>query len=153
MSVLAIDPGTTQSAVVHWDGKRILRAEIMPNEELVWFLERENVPDMLLIEWIESYGMAVGKEVFITCRWCGRFEQAAQLSIGHVVYIGRKAVKSHHCHSTKATDANIRQALVDRFGPPGKKKTPGLLYPLNNTDLRSAFALAVYWWDEKFGEQ
>ena len=137
MSILAIDPGTDRSAVVQWDGEKIKYAQIVDNIVLLWDLRFKHNAPYVAIEWIESYGMPVGKEVFVTCRWCGRFEEAA-VDSGSVYYVTRKQVKSHHCHSTRATDANVRQALIDRFGPPGTVKTPGLTYGLKK---------ATYWYD------
>lgn len=97
-------------------------------------------PEELVIEMIASYGMPVGKEVFETCVWIGRFIQAHS-SKYRLVY--RADVKMHLCHSMKANDATIRQALIDRFGAPGTKKNPGLLYGMNNSDIRSAFAVGL----------
>lgn len=145
-NVLAIDPGPERSAIVEWDGTKIHRAEIVENEALVSHLDADT--QVLVIEWIESYGMAVGKEVFHTCRWCGRFEQEWLVWKGNrVEYLTRKQVKSHLCHTTRANDSNIRQALIDRFGPPGTKKAPGLTHGLKK-DMWAAFALAVTWWDQ-----
>ena len=60
--------------------------------------------------------MAVGKEVFDTCVWIGRFiQQAEEIGKGYS-YIYRKDEKMNICHSMKAKDSNIRQALIDRFG-------------------------------------
>jgi hypothetical protein len=144
-TVIAIDPGYEKSAIVEWDGEYISNAEILPNDDVLKICRTcfsDNVP--IIIEWIESYGMAVGKEVFVTCRWCGRFEEAYD---GPAVYLTRKQVKSHLCHTIRANDSNIRQALIDRFGPPGTKKMPGITYGLKK-DLWAAFALAVTWWDQ-----
>jgi hypothetical protein len=46
----------------------------------------------------------------------------------------------------RAKDSNIRQALIDRFGEPGTKKVPGLLYGIKK-DEWSALALGVFWHD------
>ena len=143
-TVIAIDPGPERSAIVEWDGEVISHARIQDNLDLAVLLSTFSAMGYpIVIEWIESYGMAVGKEVFLTCRWCGRFEQAYD---GETVYLTRKQVKSHLCHTTRANDSNIRQALIDRFGPPGTKKNKGLTYGLKK-DMWSAFALAVTWMD------
>ena len=49
--------------------------------------------DKLVIEMIASYGMAVGKEVFDTCVWIGRFIELASLQAIEVEYIYRKDEK------------------------------------------------------------
>lgn len=83
--------------------------------------------DLLVIEMIASYGMAVGKEVFDTCVWIGRFKETAIMNHKKVEYIYRKDEKMNICHSMKAKDSNIRQALIDRFGEVGTKKNPRLV--------------------------
>lgn len=71
--------------------------------------------------------MAVGKEVFDTCLWIGRFTELAILQGIGVEYIYRKEEKMNICQSMKAKDSNIRQALIDRFGVVGTKKNPRLV--------------------------
>lgn len=83
--------------------------------------------DLLVIEMIASYGMAVGESVFQTCVWIGRFEELALSRIKETQYIYRKDEKMNLCHSMKAKDSNIRQALIDRFGPVGTKRNPRLV--------------------------
>ena len=75
----------------------------------------------MVIEMIASYGMPVGKEVFDTCVWIGRFAEASGMPTN---YIYRKDEKMNICHSKRAKDSNIRQALIDRFGVVGTKKNP-----------------------------
>jgi hypothetical protein len=60
--------------------------------------------------------------------------------------IPRLKVKLHLCHDSRAKDANIRAALIDRFGKPGTKKNPGALYGVTR-DLWSALAVAITFWD------
>lgn len=81
----------------------------------------------VIIEMIASYGMAVGKEVFDTCVWIGRFKQIAESQDIEVEYIYRKDEKINLCNSMKAKDSNIRQALIDRFGVVGTKRNPRLV--------------------------
>lgn len=153
MTILAIDPGSEQSALVAWDGSTISYAAILPNDEVLddfYGLGSRGVPyDYLVIEEIASYGMPVGREVFQTVRWAGRFEQASEFP---VAYLPRREVKLHLCGSSRAKDSNIRQALIDRFGAQGTKKQPGLTYGLRK-DLWAAFALAVTFWDLQRQEQ
>jgi hypothetical protein len=95
--------------------------------------------------------MSVGDTVFETCVWIGRFAQVVD-SFGafgmpcDLVY--RANVKLHLCHTTAAKDANITQALIDRFasGQPnrgkGTKADPGWFYGFHH-DVWQAYALAV----------
>lgn len=142
-SIFAIDPGPKLSAYLIWNGSHILEKDILENYDLRCLLGTRNDSARLVIEWIESYGLAVGKEVFETCKWCGRFEEAYH---GEVGYLTRKEIKIHHCHTSRANDSNVRTALIDRFGEPGTKKAPGLTYGLKK-DLWSAFAIATCAWD------
>jgi hypothetical protein len=72
---------------------------------------------------IASYGMAVGREVFETCVWIGRFTQAWHAPAA-VELVYRQDVKLHLCGNPRARDANIRQALLDLFPRAGGGKTP-----------------------------
>ena len=58
--------------------------------------------------------------------WAGRFAEAAHRV--PVVMLPRRAVKLALCGDSRAKDANIRQALIDRFGGSaavGRKAAPG----------------------------
>ena len=143
--IIAIDPGTVQSACVEWDGTKIHSARILTNHEVLRRLEYQIKEADLYIEMIGSYGMPVGKEIFETCVWIGRFYQewkrAAFFKEPNLVY--RRDIKLHHCGTVKAKDSNIRQALIDKYGPPGIKANPGVTYGLKK-DLWAAFAIATY---------
>ncbi len=123
--ILAIDPGTTESGWVLYDGTRVLDSGVKPNSSMLAHVQVV-VPAngmRLAIEMIASYGMAVGREVFETCVWIGRFKQAWH-SPDAVELVYRKDVKLHLCGTTKAKDPNVRQALIDLFAPSGGGKTP-----------------------------
>lgn len=147
MIVLAIDPGNIQSAYVLWDGVNILNKGIAGNEE-VRRVVRENAalgfPPTLAIEQIKSYGMSVGESIFETCVWTGRFMQTwiDQDNEKNLVRIPRTQVKVHLCQSARAKDGNVRQALIDRFGAPGTKKSQGVTYGVSK-DIWAALAVAV----------
>lgn len=128
--ILAIDPGTTESGWVYFFGGKVIGAGVMMNDELLKMVA-ESAADVLAIEMIASYGMAVGKEVFETCVWVGRFQQAWR-SPKSVRLVYRKDVKLHLCGSPRAKDANIRQALIDKLGPPGRKAAPGPTYGVSS---------------------
>lgn len=146
MRVLAIDPGYIQSAIVEFDGSFIHDHRTVPNEQLL--KELPCMVGILVIEQIAAMGMSVGEEVFETVFWTGRFAQSFH---GECHRIKRHAIKMHLCGNMRAKDPNIRQALLDRFGPGkeralGTKKAPGALYGIKG-DEWAALAVAITWWD------
>lgn len=147
--VLAIDPGTTSSAYILYEAGMILGKSKIENEAMVDVI-RNTVFDTLVIEAIASYGMSVGAEVFTTCIWVGRFIQVCVDKGSPYALMYRSDVKLHLCHSMRAKDSNIRQALIDRFGKPGTKKNPGSTYGLSG-DMWSALAVCVTFADKKGG--
>ena len=148
MQILAIDPGPTESAYVLWDGERILRHDKTMNALLCDAITTKLLtPDHLVVEKIASYGMPVGEEVFETVWWSGRFCQAFYAHLMPAWRITRGEIKLHLCNTKRAKDANVRQALIDRLGPPGTKKAPGATYGIH-ADEWAALAVAVTWWDK-----
>jgi hypothetical protein len=151
-TVLAIDPGNEQSAFALIDAAtcRPLQVDKVDNAYLSECLQLAGVavpfPDVVAIEMVASYGMPVGREVFETCVWIGRFLELAAWAEPDLIY--RRDVKLHLCQSSKAKDSNITQALVDRFasGAPNKgkgtKAAPGWFYGFR-ADIWQAYALAV----------
>lgn len=141
---IAIDPGTRESGVVIIQAGLITDAKVLSNEAVVGGLLSVFMPTHpLLIEKIEGMGMAVGKEVFTTVWWTGRFHQAFD---GKVEYITRREVKLHLCGTSRAKDANVLQALKDRLGAPGTKKNPGWTYGVKS-HCWPALAVALTWSD------
>lgn len=146
MTVLAIDPGYLQSAWVVWDGKTIHSYGIALNETIMGRPDLH--ADVLVVEEMASYGTTVGKEVFDSVFWSGRFVQAWEPEPWHK--FPRSKVRGH-LGASKGGDAAVRQALIDRFGPYkeqaiGNKAKPGPLYGISK-DVWSALALAVTWYD------
>ena len=149
IQLVAIDPGSEQSAFVAFDhAGGLCRHGKLANDEMLRQLAREqadgDATTTLAIEMIASYGMAVGREVFETCVWIGRFVQAWP---GPCVRVYRRDVKLHLCADSRAKDSNIRQAIIDRYGPGkgraiGTKKQPGPLYGVTS-DVWSALAVGV----------
>lgn len=144
--ILAIDPGNIESAYCLIDKETYKPIEFGKiDNTLMLFKLNELEYDILVIEMIASYGMAVGKSVFDTCVWIGRFIQARKCP--DFEYIYRKDEKMNLCHSMKAKDSNIRQALIDRFGDVGVKKEPGFFYGFK-TDIWAAFAVGCTYLDK-----
>lgn len=125
--ILALDPGTTETGWVLFNSGKVENSGVLKNETLLELMRLRPDCDTLAIEMIASYGMAVGREVFETCVWIGRFQQAWH-SPAAVRKVYRKDVKLHLCGSPRAKDPNIRQALIDKLGAPGTKKAPGATY-------------------------
>ena len=148
MSLLyALDPGTLQSALVVYDGTRVLEHVTALNGVILDKLRfaPETGTRTLVVEQIESFGMAVGQETFATVWWAGRFYEAWPNAERY--QLPRLPIKIHLCNSARATDANIRAALLDKFGGSaaiGKKATPGPLYGLKGHEF-AALAVAVTW--------
>lgn len=157
---LAIDPGYTESAYVVLDNdtKKPIEFAKVPNAQLrdsilpFWLAKGFSGCDecTIAVEMVASYGMPVGEEVFETVVWIGRFVERVRLSTGaEPVRVKRNPVKVHHCHAANATDANISQALKDRFAlgvrnhGKGTKDAPGWFYGFSK-DVWQAYALAVY---------
>jgi len=147
VTILAIDPGTTESGWVLFRNGCVLFSAVLPNGQALEQVQKgapfnfNDRPDTLAIEMIASYGMPVGREVFETCVWVGRFTQAWR-NPEAVRLVYRRDVKLHLCGSPKAKDANIRQALIDKLGPVGTKAAPGPLYGVKS-HAWAALAVAV----------
>lgn len=142
--ICAIDPGSTQSAIVGWDGHTIHFKEKIDNAEVLNRIASIDAP--FAIEMITGYGMQVGAEVFETCRWEGKYEIECQRLGKTCTRIRRRDVKSHVCENPTAKDSAVREALIDRIGPVGNKKDPGPTFGVAG-DMWAALAVAVYAWD------
>ena len=142
--ILSIDPGTSLSAylVMETEDYKILDKGKVANDVLIGMV-RTGYFDMLAIEGFQSFGMPVGKEVFDTAYYIGRLMQIAEDLGSKVRMVYRSEVKLHHCLTPRAKDANIRQAMLDRFGVQGTKKNPGPLHGVT-ADIFSALAIAAY---------
>ena len=116
MAMLAIDPGTEKSGwCVIEEDSTVKEFGWTANEELLIKVNSSLVGGtkgmLTLIEDISNYGMAVGRDTFETVKWMGRFDCNSQY-----VYITRPTIKAALCNSVKATDANVRQAVIDWYG-------------------------------------
>ena len=161
--IFAIDPGNTESAYCLMDSTlyvplRFAKAEnAQIREALEAALCEYGLDVTVVIERIASYGMAVGKEVFETCEWIGRFAECAERGYNATVeYVYRRDEKLTICGSPKANDSNIRRALIDRFAMhdfkngKGTRQSPDFFYGFGK-DVWSAFAVGTTWLDMQEG--
>lgn len=145
--ILAIDPGNTQSgvAILEMPNFRLEWFAKLPNEDVFKVVKRYDF-DEVAIEMVACYGMPVGKDVFETCLWIGRFIE--QLKEHKISFVYRKEEKIHLCGSMKAKDSNIKQALVNRYAKhdfksgKGTKKDPDTFYGVSK-DVWQAVAVGV----------
>lgn len=155
MTILALDPGNTQTgyAVLEMPEFRLIKFGKADNTSLLTLVANSDIlydVDAVAIEMVASYGMAVGREVFETCVWIGRFHQASDHPNTHYVY--RKEEKEILCGSLRAKDANIRQALIDRYARhdlkngKGTKGNPDVFYGVSK-DVWAAIAVGVTYFE------
>lgn len=151
MILFAVDPGTIQSALVVVEqtprGMTVREHYTALNAVILAKLHCAPLGAMLVIEQIEAMGMAVGHETFETVFWSGRFYETWPNE--NRFRLPRRPIKLHLCGSMQAKDANVRQALIDRFGGSkeaaiGTIKKKGPLYGLVAHEF-AALAVAVTW--------
>ena len=113
--ILAIDPGTTKSGWVYLVDGEPLDQGWMENRKL--YTQIKSLACMVVIEDVTHMGMPVGRDVFETVRWTGRYDYLAREIMNQAVhYISRTVAKVHLCGTIRANDSPIRQAIIDRFG-------------------------------------
>jgi hypothetical protein len=156
LAVLAVDPGTTRSAICRLSPGGAPECERMENAALLRRLRGASEcgdPAILVIEQVEHYGtgMPIGRDVLDTVDWSGRFCEAWERGGGRVERLPRRAVKLNLCGTSRAKDPNIRQALIDRWGGKekaiGNAKAKGPLYGVFG-DSWSALSVAVTYLDQ-----
>jgi len=115
------------------------------NLEIEKALESLNPKDTLAIEFVQSYGMAVGQTTFLTVRAVGRFEKSFGDDANIYLYT-RPTILSHITGGVRGKKkTQVIQSLKLRFGE-AKKGQP--LAGISN-HLWDALAVAVYHHDGK----
>ena len=136
---VAIDPGTSKSCWVvidellrpigyAWEENLdVLMRELIVTGEPGTALQHywrfgdevdERVPLNLVIEDVTSMGRAVGKDVFETVKWAGRFDSSLSAR-----WISRPAVKTWITGKASTKDAEVREGVINRYG--GREKAIG----------------------------
>lgn len=162
MKVIAIDPGPMKSAMVFYDSesKQVIDYTLEDNETVRKYLHWDELMGLtaedgsyppLLVEYTPPYAMQtktghsyVPNQVVLTAVETGRFIECYD---GPHELVSRLDVKKQLLGRTTGNDANITQAILDRYGGSrltavGLKKSPGPLYGLKK-DLWQALAVAI----------
>lgn len=115
MRVMGLDPGSTESSVVRLseDGRAIEEKLSAPNARVREWLHAYSFEDVLAVEFMRPRGMPTSQDEIDTCVELGRMIEAWG---GPYEKVSRLQAKMHVCGRANATDANIRQALIDVFG-------------------------------------
>jgi hypothetical protein len=147
ITLIGVDPGNTESAYVAMAGTKIDSFGKIANRDLLNRLDylrlQGDALTVLAVERVASYGKPVGFDVFDTVEWIGRFIERWG---GLYTRIMRATVKAAVCGDARAKDANVRAALLDRWGGKvaavGNAKAPGPLHGISK-DVWSALAVVV----------
>lgn len=146
-NILAIDPGPTESGYLIL-GEKILDMGKVDNdylENLLYSKRISNLKPKVVVEIVKSYGMPAGDSLFRTMWWVGRFAASCDHMNYYYYEVTRKAVVSHICHSARAKDSNVRQALIDKYEPDLlPKHRPRKFLKGVSKDMWSALAVAVF---------
>lgn len=159
--VMAIDPGCEETAFVIWDSEQkiMLNKHKLPNKELLLKLKsilEGGIVQIVGIETISSYSMAVGQTTFDSAIWTGIFKQKIE-SLGYnVKLIFRQSIKMHHALAISGVnDTVLNNILKRKYGEDNTVKRPNRIYwneevekrggsKYMNGDMYAAFALATF---------
>jgi hypothetical protein len=154
MIILGIDPGTHHSGLVAYSAidKTVIDSHNeLPNFQVLKYLSSAAYSPMCFgIEIPACYGLRVGRDVFQTCVWAGRFIQkfAGRMPSATLYEVSRPEIVHMLTGARSGPKAAVNAVLVDRFGPGrkiavGKKSSPGPLYGVKG-HAWDALAVAYY---------
>lgn len=158
MKIMAIDPGTSQSAYAIISSDTLSPCEFAKEsndvvcQRMIDFCQTTDNAPIVVIERLTSMGQRVGGEVFQTCEYVGYLTAYAQQNHADVYYITRKQEKMNLCNTMRCGDKEIRRALIERFAKfdkksgKGTKKNPDWFYGFR-ADIWAAYAVGVTWLD------
>jgi len=150
VTIVAIDPGPQESAWVQYDIRGGIPSREFgkqPNAEVRELVRSLDNTHRLVVEMVAYYGTgrAVGRTVFDTCVWIGRFLEAWDSTHGTPgATMLRKTVVTHACGTPAVGDSNVRQAMIDRWEPDlePRCRPKGVLKDMK-ADMFQALALAA----------
>ena len=126
MIIIGIDPGpTTSGLVVLGAGDPPAVVSSTPDADRATVLDTlaalKHCGDRALvaIEWLVSYGSAVGASTLDTARMVGAYEREAERAGARVVLITRPEVAYYHCQARSAKKPQVRAAVLSLYEPTG----------------------------------
>jgi hypothetical protein len=167
-----IDPGADHSGVAILDGLCMVTAHILPNVELLGWLEercRAGIPAQWVIEAVQGMSRPMGRQAVSTVEWGGRFIQLIVTTHPRedkaVAKLTNEGVRAWFHPGGGAKMKHVRQGLYERFSTNpkaalGTTKKPGPLRGLNpdpqgpykgQDHALAAFAVAVAWREINLG--
>lgn len=158
---MAIDAGSAESAYMTFSAGKIVREAGCGPRTMPGFGKIENslihtiisefaihrVIDTVVFEFPYPRGMPTSYEEFVMVEWVGRFRRTAEYQGLKVCKVWRHREKSCVCGNGRATDSNIRTALIDLYGAPGTRKAPGNTFGIT-ADVWQALAVAHTFYEE-----
>lgn len=150
LQVYSVDPGQTISGWCCYSANTPVAAGVDENETVLAMIQA-NGPSALILERVQNYGRILGRSTFDTIYWTGRFAQAGY-ERGHTVQrLYFADVREHFCgRRSKVKERDVWLKIVERYGGAeiavGTRKQPGTIAHVKG-HARSAFALALTWWD------
>jgi hypothetical protein len=144
--IVGIDAGPKDCCLVELGPTGVVKVETQVVAEIVL----QSIVDEDCLWYVEDfvpYGQRLGHESIATIKAIGVLQHFG------VAAIDRPTIKLHLCGVKNAKDADIRDALIHRFGPGrdaavGTKKNRGPLYGVSGSHAWAALAVAVTAWDQ-----
>ena len=158
LNIFSIDPGPKESTFVRctFTGETSLMGQPLvisgvgsiDNEAMLLKLN-DCFGATIVCEEMKFYGkdMNAGASCFDTARWSGRFEQKCAERGLKMEFMARATIKSFVAYSVRANDSAVRAALIGRYGEPGKRSAPGVLYGIAG-HAWAALAVGVAWMEQ-----
>ena len=153
-AVIAIDPGSTHSGFVVWDGIRPSSFGKFENGYILQSLRTMRYELPVVIEGMNLY--AANNQIRDALLWSGRFQEAVENRSVPLEYIMRSEVLKHLTgKGSRVGDPEVTAALVQRFGGDkhgkkgkGWKSDKGFFYGFKS-DIWAAMGVAVTYIDRQ----
>lgn len=150
MIVLGLDPGPEETGVAFYDSDadHPFQFDVCDNQTVLdrYLYSYEFYADCMAFEGFRDYGTAVGETTWFACLAMGGFLEAwkkEKKRPAFVVY--NQEVRAHFTGRVRGIkDADLKRAIRGRWGEPGTKKNPGVLYTIKGkSHAYNALGVAV----------
>ena len=122
MSYIAIDPGPAVSGFVRSVHGGIIEAGTFENKHILAMIRHEEI---VIVEWLQCYGAAIGQSVLRTAHMCGRIQERCRNTNSQYHEMTRPEVLRQLVGKTRGiTKAVAKRATMDLYPATGGGKTP-----------------------------